>query len=233
MTEPRDFDRRRRDWLRILMGAGAMATATGALPVISRPAWAAAERAKEGLYRVSGRVHVNGKPVQKGDLVQPGDRVSTGDDGTAVVVMGEHAFLIHENTEVGLFGGVADQVLEIIAGRMLSVFGEGQLDITTPVATIGIRGTAVYVENEDDRTYACVCYGRANLSSSVTGETLERVATRYHDSPRYIYKPGKEKQIEKAPVINHTDSELIMLEWLHLRRPPFYDNLERGERGGY
>ena len=49
--------------------------------------------------------------------------------------------------------------------------------------------------------------------------------TSHHDEPRYIYL-GK-NTIEKAPVINHTDLELIMLEEQVLRNPPFLDG-----RGG-
>ena len=50
----------------------------------------------------------------------------------------------------------------------------------------------------------------------------ETVKTNHHDEPRYIY--SKKNIIEKAPVINHTDLELIMLEKLVLRKPPFLND---------
>ena len=37
----------------------------------------------------------------------------------------------------------------------------------------------------------------------------------------------------KAPVINHTDAELILLESLVWRQPPFVDNEGNGGSGGY
>ena len=43
-------------------------------------------------------------------------------------------------------------------------------------------------------------------------DVTETVTTQHHDEPRYIYS-GK-KEIENAPVINHTDKELIVLEKL-------------------
>ena len=52
----------------------------------------------------------------------------------------------------------------------------------------------------------------------------ETVRTTHHDAPRYIYAHAEMpiKMIEPAPLINHTDAELIMLEALVGRRPPFF-----------
>ena len=43
--------------------------------------------------------------------------------------------------------------------------------------------------------------------------------TKRHDEPRYILK--NENRIVEAPILNHADLELIMLEKLVLRKPPF------------
>jgi hypothetical protein len=50
-------------------------------------------------------------------------------------------------------------------------------------------------------------------------EISETVTTSHHDQPRFIY--SGEKRIEQAPVINHSDQELILLEKLVGRIPPF------------
>ena len=44
--------------------------------------------------------------------------------------------------------------------------------------------------------------------------------TTHHESPRYIYNDGRKNAIASAAVVNHTDSELIMLESLVGRTPP-------------
>ncbi len=49
----------------------------------------------------------------------------------------------------------------------------------------------------------------------------ETVRTTHHDQPRYIYAKGMPRMIETAPVVNHTDAELILLESLVGHRPPF------------
>jgi hypothetical protein len=88
-------------------------------------------------------------------------------------------------------------------------------------ATIGIRGTGIYVEIEARRTYACTCYGEAVLTPVDDPGAAETVRTKHHDQPRYIYGKGMPSMMEAAPVVNHTDAELYMLEGLVGRSPPF------------
>lgn len=227
--DSRSLNQRRRTWLALMAGAAGAALSNTFLP---RSVLANAERPSDGVHRMEGPVSINGGAAKPGLPVQPGDTIKTGSDGQAIIVLGEHAFLLQEDTEVVLFGGVADDVLRIISGRMLSVFGKGKLTIETPLTTIGIRGTAVYAEHQKDRDYVCVCYGHADLGQKQTGQHLETVETTHHESPRYIYAPGNTKTIEKAKVINHTDSELIMLEWLLWRHPPFYEEDDNDSGGG-
>ena len=49
----------------------------------------------------------------------------------------------------------------------------------------------------------------------------ETVRTQHHDEPRFIYSKGTPRMMEKAPVFNHSDAELIMLESLVGRSTPF------------
>ena len=73
------------------------------------------------------------------------------------------------------------------------------------------------------RTYVCACYDLADLQASKMRQAKETVMTTHHDAPRYTYARGAApiKMIELAPVVNHTDAELIMLEALVGRVPPF------------
>jgi len=159
-----------------------------------------------------------------GTLVKPGDSVVTAPGGLAVFAVGQDAFLLRENSEMHTAGGsVLIASLRLVTGKLLSVFGRGQRHITTATAVLGIRGTGIYIEAEAERTYVCTCYGVVDLQSSNMPEARETVNTTHHDSPRYIYAHGDMpiKMIETAPVINHSDAELIMLEALVGRKPPF------------
>ena len=89
----------------------------------------------------------------------------------------------------------------------------------TVTAVIGIKGTGVYLEADSEKTYVCTCYGTSHLQVKDAPEISETVTTSHHDQPRFIY--SGEKRIEQAPVINHSDQELILLEKLVGRIPPF------------
>jgi len=199
-----------------------------ALPGAVRHALAMGERpAAPGLYRVEGDVRVNGKPARAGFLVRPGDVIETGARSQAVFIVGRDAYLLRAGSRLETAGKeMLIDALRIVTGKLLSVLGPGARRIETPSATIGIRGTGVYVEAEPERTYVCTCYGIADLQSNDQPDVRETVKTRHHDQPRYIY--GKSmpviKMIEGAPVVNHTDAELVMLEALVGRRPPFLDS---------
>ena len=91
-------------------------------------------------------------------------------------------------------------------------------------ATIGNRGTGVYAQDMGDRAYVCTCYGVADIAAADDPSVHETVRTEHHDQPRYIYPQGAERRIVRAPVFNHTDAELILLESLVGREPPFSYN---------
>ena len=207
----------RREWLKRALLAGA------ALPLLLRDALAAA-KLTSAMIEVQGEVLVNGRPAKPGAALKPGDSVATAPGSSAVFVLGRDAFLIRERSELLTAGNsaLADS-LRLVTGKLLSVFGRGSRRITTPTATIGIRGTGIYIEAEAERTYVCTCYGVVDLQASNMPEVRETVSTTHHDAPRYIYAHGEMpiKMIAQAPVVNHTDAELIMLEALVGRKPPF------------
>ncbi len=209
--------RRRREWIkRALLGGAAM-------PLLLRDALAARKH-PSGMVTIKGEVLINGRAAATGALVKPGDSVATARGGAAVFVVGGDAFLLRENSELLIAGGrVLIASMRLVTGKLLSVFGPGPRLITTPTATIGIRGTGIYIEAGTERSYVCTCYGVADLEASNMPEARETVRTSHHDAPRYIYAHGEMpiKMIEPAPVINHSDAELIMLEALVGRKPPF------------
>lgn len=183
---------------------------------------------KSGVSRVNGDVRVNGKATQVGAQVKPGDVVETG-RGDTVVVVERDAFLVRAGTKIEFGGGggaVAQGTLRVLAGKVLSVFRPGnRTQVATRTATIGIRGTGLYIEVIPDSTYACTCYGAAELNPLADPKQAVTVTTTYHDSPRYIFASAatsiKGPLIEVAPVVNHSDAELIMLESLVARKVPF------------
>lgn len=182
----------------------------------------AADKVPQGIRRQQGEVSIGGKPAQAGQPLQPGDTLRTGSQANAVVVIGSDAFMVRENSTVQFEH--ADSV-RLVSGGLLSVFGKRQkngLTVKTPTLTAGIRGTGCYLEVSSEQTYICLCYGQAELTPTAAPEQARVVRTQHHEAPLFI---GRDAQaaMRPAPMIGHTDEELILLESLHERRPPFLE----------
>jgi hypothetical protein len=118
--------------------------------------------------------------------------------------------------------------MRVVSGKILSVFGKNSgRSIQTSTATIGIRGTGCYIEDEGTgakaRTYFCLCYGTAELVPKAAPQEVETYTTTHHDKPMYVHNDmAMTKMMVPAEVINHTDEELTLLEGLVGRVTPFY-----------
>ncbi len=210
----------RRAWLARAAGGAALALEMGRLR-----AALAAEAVAKGVARVRGEARIGDRPARRGMEVGSGDVVTVGRDAELVFVVGRDAFLARAGSRIELSGDAARSVvsgLRLVTGALLSVFEpRTEKRIRTATAAIGIRGTGIYVEIQALRTYVCTCYGEAELVPVDGPKDAETVRTTHHDQPRYIYPKGMPRMIERAPVINHTDAELILLESLVGRKVPF------------
>lgn len=182
------------------------------------------------LYSLRGDVRINGQPAVEQSLIRAGDAVSTGPGAQAIFVVGQDAFLLRENSDLQLAGKewLLDG-LRLVSGALLSVFGKSGHRIQTPTATIGIRGTGLYLESAPDLSYVCTCYGATDITGTGTAAETASVETRHHDDPKYISADGR---VSDAPFINHTDDELMLIETLVGRVPPFalFDDSYGGPR---
>jgi hypothetical protein len=174
-----------------------------------------------GVNQLKGAATVNGLPAAVGTPVTARDKIATGPGSMAVVVVKGDAFLVRENTSIE-FGESAGVLSRIVVGngRLLSVFAKKPVAIKAADASIGIRGTGVYLEVSPEEVYFCLCYGEAVIEGP--GMTAARVVkTTHHEEPLLITRSGGTMKAEPGPFRNHTDDELTMLEALCGREPPF------------
>ena len=194
--------------------------ASAALLLVVRDLLAAGSLEK-GVYRVVGQARINGAPARRGMEVKAGDVVTTGAGGQIVFVVNRDAFLMRAGSRLEV-GGAAADVFRIVTGALLSVYQPRvRKTLHAHTATIGIRGTGIYVESAADKTYVCTCYGEAEIVPLDDPGAAETVRTRHHEQPRYVLPKGAPQMMMKAPVINHSDAELEMLESLVGRSVPF------------
>jgi hypothetical protein len=175
------------------------------------------------LNAAAGDVRVNGGPARRGTAVQPGDIVSTGGHSQAVFVVGGDAFLLRADSDMELYGAgnaAAASGLRLLTGALLAVFGGGARDVLTATATAGIRGTGIYVEATPEQTYFCTCYGEVHLADQHR-QQRRLVRSSYHESHIIHAAPQDGRMMAPAAVRNHSDEELVLLESLVGRKPPF------------
>lgn len=209
----------RRRWIARLAASGALASG-GIAGIISRALAKGDLGHAQGVQRLEGTVTVAGRPASIGTPVALGDRVKTGPGSSAVVVVGQDAFLMRADSMIvtsGDRGTLSKLVIE--AGRVLSVFGKKPVEIKASIASIGIRGTGCYIEVAPEDVYFCLCYGEAQVDGPRMESKL--VKTTHHESPLLLTESGGVMRAEPGPFRNHTDAELVMLEALVGREPPF------------
>ncbi|MFT5976882.1 MAG: hypothetical protein ACI9YO_003068 [Gammaproteobacteria bacterium] len=181
----------------------------------------------QSIYRLTGSASVNDIAVTKNTLIRPGDRVKTGKDSELVFAVGTQAMILRDEAEL-VIDALADDLksmiiggLYLITGKLLSVSRDTPMEVRTVTGTIGIRGTGWYIEADPEQTYFCTCYGTTDIVANKDGAQLTVAAT-HHDQPVYILGDNASgKSIRKAPFINHTDQELMLIETLVGRTPPF------------
>jgi hypothetical protein len=181
----------------------------------------------KSIFRISGDVQVDGQRATLETRIGGGNRIVTGKDSEIVYAVGESAYIARPNTEIIVETSTRESSivtgLKLLTGKLLSVFpSKRPVQMQTKVASIGIRGTGVYLESEPDQTYFCTCYGVADVASLNDPTSKDTVAATHHDRPLYILanEPAG-RNIRNGPFINHTDQELMLIETLVGRNPPF------------
>ena len=115
--------------------------------------------------------------------------VETSDSGGVALVIGKDAYLLRKNTSIKFRHNKKKKVtsIELNKGALLSVFAKRRLKIRTVSAIVGIRGTGLYLEVDEEKTYVCTCYGKVKLQvrqrkppevvglRGVSGDTYKRV----------------------------------------------------------
>jgi len=185
----------------------------------------------QSIYRLVGSAKVNDRDATLETQIRSGDTVETGRDSELVFVVGANAMIVRSDSRVVIAGpekrseltSLIISGLRVLTGKILAVTPRGtQMRVDTTVATIGIRGTGFYIESDPQLTYFCTCYGLTDVQANADPESKESIKARHHDRPVYVTTDGaRGNNIRNAPFINHTDQELMLIETLVGRNPPF------------
>src|SRR3954471_23795846 len=190
-----------------------LGTALLPLPAPAQPSW--------GVVReLSGEVTVNDFAASRQRALQPGQTLRTGADGRVWFTIGNDAFFLRPNSRLRLDGSRSSEpiidLLRLVTGALGATFQRGmRRSIATATATIGIRGTGVYIEATPAWTYACTCFGTTEVSSSLN----ERFAVSAQSHEARLIRPGV--PIARTSFERHTNEEMAAREALVGRPNPF------------
>ena len=118
----------RRDLVKALLLAGGMQPAL--LSMVQSAHAMSQAPIVPGVQEFTGDFRLNGSPAKRGDRVKPGDIATTGPNSSAVIVIGQHAFMLRANSTIEFYpvyfekDGVVSGVLKVATGAMLAVFGK-------------------------------------------------------------------------------------------------------------
>jgi hypothetical protein len=194
----------------------------------SQASSARAKRLSGVIHELSGDVYINKHIADKSSVIQSGDRISVAYSGRLVFSMGEDSYLLQEGSslEVESHDNVVVSGLRLLTGGLLAVFGtrKNPTKIYTRTATIGIRGTGVYLNSQPEQLYFCTCYGATDLhlgNSHSSHSHTEHIQATHHKAFDISGHSEKTMHMQATQVIGHTDDELRLLEQYSGRKPLF------------
>lgn len=178
------------------------------------------------VHELRGTVRVNGELVTYRTRFKPGDHIVCGNDGYLVFIHGDDAFMLRSRSEL-MIGPRADDaqrmgLFNLVTGALGAVFRRksGFRQVKTQLATIGIRGTGMYVETRGDGTYFCTCWGTVELQANDNPGEREQIESRNH-TPRLIRANAIDgRRFKPAAFETHTNEEMDILEKCVGRRSP-------------
>ena len=178
----------------------------------------------DSVQTLNGSVFINRRYAAVGTEVKPGDMVTVAHGAHTTLMLGGDAYMLRGGTTM-IIEPAANAVssgIRLLAGAVLAVFDKAEKMIKTRTASIGIRGTGLYLDTAPDKTYFCTCYGETELR--VAGMQAMTLTATHHNAVM-IYTPadGKNRINNMAGFEYHTDDELRELEALHGRKVPFDD----------
>jgi len=193
------------------------------VPINSHANSAGRKRLNGVIHQLEGDVYINKHHANQSSQITAGNRVTVAHGGKLVFSMGEDTYLLQEGSslEVKSEDNVIVSSLTLLTGGLLAVFGARKrpTKIHTRTATIGIRGTGVYLNSQPESLYFCTCYGNTDLN--LGHNHIEQIQATHHSAFEINGNTEKTTSMKATQVLNHTDDELRMLEQYSGRKPLF------------
>ena len=166
--------------------------------------------------KIEGNVLINGKKANTKMKVNLGDYIVTSKKSKIVFNIGQDAFMAKGKSEFSIEQGEGVRKINVISGGLLGVFKKGsKYKLSTENMTAGIRGTGVFIQSKEHKSYFCTCYGKTEVEVSKKHFTMQAE----HHKMIWVKENGEVKAAKELE--GHTDEELRELEAFVGRVPTF------------
>jgi hypothetical protein len=163
---------------------------------------------------ISGDVKVDNTDVKAGDPVDNHSVVTTGADSVCDIVFNKRNIIeVLENTVLELDFSRIQTSAQLSQGTIINVLKKLEVltdtqpfTINTPVAVVGVRGTAFYIKATPETTYVCVCNGTVTVKDSSERES-EEIQAKHHIA-RLLTKTDQGIDMVPAEMLYHTDEDI-------------------------
>jgi hypothetical protein len=174
------------------------------------------------VHELVGDVTLNDVPLTRQSALQAGQTIRTGASGRVWFSIGADAYFLRPNSRLRLDASKPREplidFLRLITGALGATFQRGsRRTLVAPTATIGIRGTGVYLEATPDAAYFCTCFGSTEILAP-SGAMVENVTVATAHQARMMMTGMR---IVPAGFERHTNEEMARLEALVGRANPF------------
>lgn len=129
--------------------------------------------AEASLSKISGKVTVDGKTAKEGMSLSMGETVSTLGKGNSAEISfsdGSRMLLRNGVLEIKRPATPKQTLVQLVKGILFSSKEKSgsSLKVQTKYASMGIRGTKFYVDQQENETYLCVCEGTVEIANGVS-----------------------------------------------------------------
>jgi len=190
-------------------------TAAIAVPALILPYQASAKPRlpRQGVRELRGFFYVNGLRATAHSIIRPGDEIIVARHSRVSFVVGYDAYSLEAGSYLKIKKGENKEGfftkgLHLVSGAFLAAFGRSEKRITTRHATIGIRGTGIYLRARKEETYFCTCYGQ----TSILVNDQPEIITSVHHTPKKIELKNNQTIVSSMPMLYHSDDKNIALE---------------------
>jgi len=170
------------------------------------------------IYDLKGPVLINGKLAHKNSPITFGDEIITGSRGRIALRLAGNVYRVGNRSHLKLPETTRNFTLNFFFGSVLAVFrSDTPKTIQTLTSVLGVRGTGLYLDIDNEQTFLCTCYGDVDFKDKENEENVRHIHSEYHN---IVVLNHQTRAFSTQAMKGHQTSDLFELEAIAERTPP-------------